>query len=506
MERHIGTWFKEREPQKHEVAELLIDGNSIEFYSRFHGEIFPVAFVGNDGQYRYKVFTSGHTRPSSNRLLEYTSSHKVDYVLMQNFDFSHKTDISKITDFSFSIPELIDWLGIKTVFYGSTDMDEIAAGEAHLGPIIIHPENPHIELYFESKTFTSIVEGDDRTSITITKEPRVKVVYKHNQNVQAVIDDIECLMQFFGLLIGFISIAEDIRLSIEGQDSKCWLYFNRDFSHNTSVRDIIDRPRTYLYVVEDSLQFFYSNWKAFYLDDSYSLLRRIFFSVNGKKDILAEDIFVQYMRILDGYHMRISGDEETQRKLKKALQASTKDIKRLIFTDEGKPLFENTIKSIIPNWTYTSSHIEDIAGWIAAGYLARTPLAHRLQELDDCHLQIIRMNAVSIEKAQRNNPEIENMSDEQLIQLYFRELGDTRNYYSHYKFDTTGVLGIGQILKSISVLKATIISIFLGHMGVEKEIIRKILEFDRELHFQTMCLRKENDQPFEHPSRLAKEE
>lgn len=34
MERHIGTWHKENKPDEKQVAELIIDGNSIEFYSR----------------------------------------------------------------------------------------------------------------------------------------------------------------------------------------------------------------------------------------------------------------------------------------------------------------------------------------------------------------------------------------------------------------------------------------------------------------------------------------
>lgn len=77
MERHIGTWCKENKPEKCEVAELLIEGNHIEFYSRFHGEIFPVAFIGSDGENSYKVFVNGSSKASSNRLVDYTSSHRV---------------------------------------------------------------------------------------------------------------------------------------------------------------------------------------------------------------------------------------------------------------------------------------------------------------------------------------------------------------------------------------------------------------------------------------------
>lgn len=48
------------------------------------------------------------------------------------------------------------------------------------------------------------------------------------------------------------------------------------------------------------------------------------------------------------------------------------------------------------------------------------------------------------------------MTDEQIVELFYRELGDTRNYYSHYKKDKTGVLDFSQMNDSIRVLKATI--------------------------------------------------
>lgn len=34
------------------------------------------------------------------------------------------------------------------------------------------------------------------------------------------------------------------------------------------------------------------------------------------------------------------------------------------------------------------------------------------------------------------------------------------------------------------------------HMGMEKEDIRKIIIWDSELYFQTMCLRNESDKPY----------
>ena len=52
MKRYIGTWTKEGEASP-EVAELIIDGNHIEFYRRDYGEIFPCAFVGSYGEHSY---------------------------------------------------------------------------------------------------------------------------------------------------------------------------------------------------------------------------------------------------------------------------------------------------------------------------------------------------------------------------------------------------------------------------------------------------------------------
>ena len=69
MERHIGTWHKENDSSKSEVGELLIDGNHLEFYRRFHGLVFPETFIGEDGQFRYKVFVKDLIR----RIVEFDS-------------------------------------------------------------------------------------------------------------------------------------------------------------------------------------------------------------------------------------------------------------------------------------------------------------------------------------------------------------------------------------------------------------------------------------------------
>lgn len=382
--------------------------------------------------------------------------------------------------------------------------NELAAGEAHLDSIVIHEKNPQIELYFESKTHESILSLEDNIAIKIKKEPRIRVKYNQLADIQKIQNDIECIMQFFGLLIGKVSIADNIRLSIEGQKLKSWLYINHDYSYNLMNQDVTDSPRTYYYVLEDNLTLYFANWRKFCFDDQFTLLRRIYFSVNGRKEIFAEDIFVEYMRILDGYHTRISGDAETEEKLKKALKAATKVIKTQIFKEENRPIFEEAFQSVLPDWKYNSSNIGDISGWITAGYLGKKSLSHRLKELDNLYFGIIRNNAEDIECLACNKEKCKDMTDEQIAELFYRELGDTRNYYSHYKKNKTGVLDFSQINDSIRVLKATIISIFLSHMGIDKDLIRRIVEFDSELHYQTMFLRKPEEHPFLHTQEWLK--
>ena len=53
------------------------------------------------------------------------------------------------------------------------------------------------------------------------------------------------------------------------------------------------------------------------------------------------------------------------------------------------------------------------------------------------------------------------------------------------------------------VLKATIISILLSHIGLE-DIGRKMVAFDSELCFQTKFLRHEGEKPFLNPKEFNK--
>lgn len=76
--------------------------------------------------------------------------------------------------------------------------------------------------------------------------------------------DIKGLMQFWGLMIGHITDAFDIRLTREGHESKSWLYLNADFSYNLRTSPSIDKSRTKLSIIGDKIQGYFENWYEFY--------------------------------------------------------------------------------------------------------------------------------------------------------------------------------------------------------------------------------------------------
>lgn len=75
MERIITIWEEELEPEQKKVAELIINGNNLEFYSRFDDACFPTTYIVKDQGYYYKFFSNGLSKPSINRLLKDTHTH-----------------------------------------------------------------------------------------------------------------------------------------------------------------------------------------------------------------------------------------------------------------------------------------------------------------------------------------------------------------------------------------------------------------------------------------------
>lgn len=491
MKRVIGIWrdVSEREEKCGEVGELIIDGNNLQFYTRFIGKIFRGVFIGKAENFStYKVFTDDD-RPriiNDNRSIDYSYSSNIVFALKDNVNWINWYDDKVIDSFSFSVPELTKWLDVYTIGFGKIENEEMVIYEKTLPSIVLHEKNPFIEIYYESISMKRMAVDGSKTSAVLEKYPKIRVSYEESKDINDIYREIRSIVQFLGLIIGKISTVDDIYLYSSKENKTTQLFFNKDFSYNSLnyLADINEKNR---YLIE-KIECYYENWRKFYYNSKFDLIRNIYFDVNTKKYICAEDILVAYVRILEGYHIRISNDEENKKDMEHAIKECSKKIKQLIFTEEIRLELETSIKQVKPEWKMNSKHKTTISKWIAQGFVSKKGLTERIKELDQQNFNILRTNSKVVERQ-----EYEDKSDEEIEEIYFKEIVQTRNYYSHFKLDKTGVLKASQMNPTINALKAIILSIFCEKMGMEKDEIRRELAFNEELKQQTMYLLRKDD-------------
>ena len=491
MKRVIGIWrdVSEREEKCGEVGELIIDGNNLQFYTRFIGKIFRGVFIGKAENFStYKVFTDDD-RPriiNDNRSIDYSYSSNIVFALKDNVNWINWYDDKVIDSFSFSVPELTKWLDVYTIGFGKIENEEMVIYEKTLPSIVLHEKNPFIEIYYESTSMKRMAVDRSKTSAILEKYPKIRVCYEESKDINDIYREIHSIVQFLGLIIGKISTVDDIYLYSRKENKTTQLFFNKDFSYNSLnyLADINEKNR---YLI-DKIEYYYKNWRKFHYNSKFDLIRNIYFDVNTKKNICAEDILVAYIRILEGYHIRISNDEENKKDMECAIKECSKKIKQLIFTEEIRLELEAAIQQVKPEWKMNSKHKTTISKWIAQGFVSKKGLTERIKELDQQNFDILRTNSNVVERQ-----EYEDKSDEEIEEIYFKEIVQTRNYYSHFKLDKTGVLKASQMNPTINALKAIILSIFYKKMGMEKDEIRRQLAFNEELEQQTIHLLREGD-------------
>ena len=279
MERHICTWKETNDGEEH-IGELIIDGNFLEFYLRDCADPFPHAYFGDDGEHLYKVFVRGLCDPGKNKTLSHATSFRPYLVLFQNDPFEEGLKVDGISSFSFIIPELIDWLDLRTIKLFPTEELALGVKAKNVPPIVLKESNPHIEIRFWLQSWSKHTDVDTRTTFVVEKQPRLVVSYDSPVKVQRVQIDIDILMQFFGLMIGHVSNAEDIQIHFQDKKSDSLLFVNRDYSYNVRYIDSMDVPRTKMSDVGGRISDYCTKWYDFYMNEKYSLVRRIYFDNN----------------------------------------------------------------------------------------------------------------------------------------------------------------------------------------------------------------------------------
>jgi len=433
-------WSKDNKIRDNgDIGKLSINGNTISFHIDGYGDIFARNFVGRDSMHNYKVYTYGQSNAD-----ETGHFYRVSKVFLYNGDYTEFTGdyITSIRSFSFEIPGLSNWLNIKSVDFGILENKTFIIRELPTPTIVLKQADPYIYIEFETK---DVIESlDDNNQKAIKKIPRIYVVFPNLVDDRKVVDTITILTRFFSLLVGKISIADDIRLNLEGKDMKMWLFLNKDFSVHSSWNAYWMRSRYKFEDVHDSLLQWFEKWYSFSCDESYEILQEAYFQICGKKTFYIEDIFLTYCRFMEGYDLRKSHDEEIAQELEC-------EILPVLSEDSFK-------KALSPYFIKASSKYrpKDAAQWISAGFLGRIGLDSRIKRLDEAHFSFVEINRERICKGIGVN------------QIYGK-ISKTRNYFAHYKADKSGILEIGEMYNALSYMEMLILSVLMSEMGIDTE-------------------------------------
>ena len=429
-----------------EIGQLTIDRNSISFHIDGSGDIFARNFVGLGDMHYYKVFTYGRGRSDSSgynyrvsKVFLYNGSDYKDY----NSDY-----IEGIKSFSFEIPELSDWLKIPSVEFDALEDGTAVIHELLTPEITLREEEPRICLKYEIKDFSNRII--DCNEMSLKKIPRIYVEFSKPTNDVDVSSNIEIIMRFFSLLIGKISTANDIRLDLHEKKMKMWLFLNYDFSVKTNLNAYWMRYRTNGEETIEFLKSWFNKWYSFSLDDTFKFLQDAYFHTCNKRMLTIEDTFLTYCRFLEGYDLRISKDEEVANQLYELLIEGMEN-------GAVSDILIPTFKKVDSNYRY-----KDVAKWISTGFLGRISLESRIKRLDKKFHGIIAANSKKI--VEMDSPD-----------KYYSKIVKTRNYYSHFKPNSTDILTINELYYSLPVLDSIITTILMTEMGIDSDTIKSIL-------------------------------
>lgn len=444
-------WSKGNEVNDNgQIGQLVINGNSITFHIDGYGDPFARNFVCTNDSHYYKVYTVGQGKGDSSGCF-----YRVTKAFMykgQDYKNFVGDNIEGISSFSFEVPELADWLKIQSVEF-SIENDKFIVHQNKITPILLKEKNPRVYMAYEVNL--PFLSRNANVEMTLRSTPRVFVEYETFVDDSIVRDDLGIIMRFFSLLIGRISFAEDIRLTIGQQSLKMWLYFNRDFSYNMNSTAYYIRHRIAFEKIAKDLASIFEKWFLFSKDEKYSFLQNSFFHYNGMNNSSVEEVFLTYCKFLEGYDLRKTEDEKNANILNDSLYSLLKnpDIKSAL-----SPVFIEAGSTYKP---------KEIAKWISAGFLERVSLKERIKRIDKKYLEIIGANSINVIKDEDSND-------------FYLRITRTRNYYSHFKQDTTGILSYAEMYYSLELLESLIITILLNEMGMPIEDIKTLMVRDEK--------------------------
>lgn len=274
--RHIGIWESNG---KETVGELVIDGNKIEFYNRNLFDKPTHIFLPKGVNEKFLVFTDGHCDFGSQCNIDHAISYYVRFVLESNTNFNIN-QLNNITRVTFTFPELKSWLQLATVDFCVSDAKQATASMKDIDYFItLKEKNPSIYIYFSEKTSIQGFQQKPNT-VTFSQSPAIAIEYDSPTIINNVFSDIEAVLQFFSLIIGYVSEIENVELffgkNMQPRQHRT-VYFNHDFSYNMGALYCYKQTRCIYKDIEDNLTQYFENWYDFFYNKRYDLIRKMYF-------------------------------------------------------------------------------------------------------------------------------------------------------------------------------------------------------------------------------------
>lgn len=420
-----------------DMGKVIIDKNEITFHRKGSDKVFSKDFVTRIDMHNYKVFTygqdgfyeEGYKYPVSKVYLFKTNSFK-----------KYSNGVNGIVTASFEVPGLAEWLKLNSVGRGYTDNGERYAIEKKVDDILMLDGVKKVSIKYEIKDYFN--PENDLVQMSLKKIPRITICYTDGASDNDVIDDIECIMRFMGIIMGKVLYVEDIRIKL-ADEQNMWMFINKDFSYNYYSDSYYYRHRIDFEKIKNEFPHYFSNWVEFYGNEDYSEIIEIYFQNKGKKKSNLIDRFLVYCKYIEGFDLRTSEDESIAITL-------GNQIKEKLDKKEVKELFEQIF--IDAGSKYKS---KSVSKWIATGFLNRVSLVDRIKRVDKEMLSVMKSNSVDLK--------IDD-SDEM-----FNRIVKTRNYYSHLKMDKNGILDFNQIYRSLQLFEGLVVVTLLNQVGLYRE-------------------------------------
>lgn len=396
----------------------------------------------------------------------YNNRAEIAYIIRFNynhFKWIKNRVVEEITEFSFEISNLQDWLKIKPI-----EDHPMCAGYIDIEDIIIKKSNPKILIRYDKELFD---HGYDNTKVVLQSKPYIVVQYDNPTTILGIENDIAKIVNFFGIMIGRIERVNDINFIISECGGRFEFITCKDYSHNALLNmEYIYDHRTSFSSIKYDLDEHFKKWEK--LNYNYEDIVIYFFMMHDKRKKYLEDTFITWCKMIDGYYC-----------IKNNLNARAKRLKDIVKESLELTEMDKKIKELLNNSDFEQQIIEkyklenvkrdyktnDFCDAIEGKFLSKFAFKDKIAKVCKENFDFFYEN-------------IESLNVNENINAFYEKCNKTRNYYSHLG-DNENCLSYKQMRQCEGLFYSTFISIFMKEIGFSEEEIENILHQDDVVKF-----------------------